>query len=61
MEEIKELLGGYNCGGCGYDDCSCCAKAILNGEAPCDICPMIDEENIEKIEKIVNEKNAKKI
>lgn len=60
MEEIKQLLGGYNCGGCGYDDCECCAKAILCGEAPCDICPMIDDENIEKIEKIVKEKNEKK-
>lgn len=58
MEEIKDLLGGYNCGGCGYEDCSHCAEAILKGEAPANMCPMIDEENVNKIEEIV--KNSKK-
>lgn len=59
MEEIKDLLGGYNCGGCGYDDCSCCAKAIARKEAPEDICPMIDEDNIKKIKEIVEKINKK--
>lgn len=59
MEEIKKLLGGYNCGGCGYDDCECCSNAILSGEAPCDICPMIDDDNIEQIKKIVEQNNKK--
>ncbi len=53
-EEVKKLLGGYNCGGCGYDDCEHCAKAIISKEAPADICPMIDEENVEKIQAIVD-------
>lgn len=60
MEEIKKYLGGYNCGGCGYEDCLECATAIKNGEAPCDICPMIDEENIQKIKEILQKLNAKK-
>ncbi len=55
VEKVKNLLGGYNCGGCGYDDCECCAKAILAKKAPQDICPMIDEENVQAIEKIVEE------
>ena len=59
MEEIKKLLGGYNCGGCGYEDCEECSNAIKNGEAPCDICPMIEEENIEKIKKILEQLNKK--
>lgn len=53
-EKVKALLGGYNCGGCGYEDCEHCAKAILAKEAPADICPMIDEENAEKIQSIVD-------
>lgn len=53
IEQIKKLLGGYNCGGCGYDNCECCAKAILAKEAPCDMCPMIDEDNVEQIKQIV--------
>lgn len=56
MDKIKELLGGYNCGGCGYDNCEECAKAIKSGEAPADICPMIDEENVKKIKDLVKEK-----
>lgn len=53
MEEIKKLLGGYNCGGCGYEDCEHCALAIKSKEAPEDICPVMDEENVEKIKAIL--------
>lgn len=53
--KVKNLLGGYNCGGCGYDNCEGCAKAILSGEAPADMCPMIDQENVEQIEQILAE------
>jgi len=31
-EEILALLGGFNCGGCGYADCEECAKAIANAK-----------------------------
>ncbi|MBQ0017511.1 MAG: hypothetical protein KBT30_02645 [Clostridiales bacterium] len=53
MEEIKKLLGGYNCGGCGCEDCEECSEAIKNGKVPCDICPMIEENNIKKIKEIL--------
>lgn len=56
VEEVKKLLGGYNCGGCGFEDCEHCAKAIIAKKAPADICPMIDEENAEKIQAIVDSK-----
>ena len=56
-QEIKNLLGGYNCGGCGFFDCEECAKAILAKQAPADMCPMAEEENVEKIQAIVDEEN----
>lgn len=59
MEKIKNLLGGYNCGGCGYDSCEECSEAILKGEADADVCPMIDEENVEAIRQILKELHKK--
>lgn len=37
---IIEVLPGNNCGGCGYAGCSGLAHAIVNGEAPCNGCPV---------------------
>lgn len=39
-EEVLAALPGNNCGGCGFPGCSGCAKAIANGEAPVDQCPV---------------------
>ena len=32
LEEIEEMLPGYNCGACGYPGCSGFAEGIVNGE-----------------------------
>ena len=48
-EEIKNLLAGFNCGACGYNNCQEMAKAICKGDARADDCLPIDEENIEII------------
>lgn len=37
---VRELLPGNNCGGCGYAGCDALAKAIANGEAPVNACPV---------------------
>lgn len=37
---VRECLPGNNCGGCGYAGCDGLAKAIANGEAPVNACPV---------------------
>ncbi|MDO4623314.1 MAG: RnfABCDGE type electron transport complex subunit B [Eubacteriales bacterium] len=38
--EIREVLPGNNCGGCGYPGCDGLAAAIAAGEAPANGCPV---------------------
>lgn len=40
--EVRELLPGVNCGGCGYAGCDAFAKAIIDGEAYGTDCPVAD-------------------
>ena len=37
---IREELPGNNCGGCGYPGCDGLAKAIAEGKAPVNACPV---------------------
>ncbi len=37
---VRECLPGNNCGGCGYAGCDGLAKAIAQGEAPVNACPV---------------------
>ena len=37
---VREELPGNNCGGCGYPGCDGLAKAIAEGEAPVNACPV---------------------
>ena len=39
LEQVKALLGGANCGACGYPGCDGCANAMIKGEANPDACP----------------------
>ena len=39
-DAILEVLPGNNCGGCGFPGCSGCAKAIADGDAPVNQCPV---------------------
>ena len=38
--KVREALPGNNCGGCGYAGCDGLAKAIAEGKAPADACPV---------------------
>jgi len=40
IDEIAAVLPGANCGACGFPGCAGYAKAIANGEAPIDRCPV---------------------
>ena len=63
--QIEELLGGANCGGCGYAGCSDCAEAIVAGKAPVNACILAPMENIKQIAEImgvtVEEEEEKKV
>ena len=37
---VREELPGNNCGGCGYPGCDGLAKAIAEGKAPVNACPV---------------------
>lgn len=37
---VRACLPGNNCGGCGYAGCDSLAKAIAQGEAPVNACPV---------------------
>ena len=54
IEKIMELLGGYNCGGCGFDTCEECAKNIVAGAASAENCLPIDSDNIDLIKELLS-------
>ncbi|MCE5344646.1 MAG: RnfABCDGE type electron transport complex subunit B, partial [Eubacteriales bacterium] len=39
-DQIREVLPGANCGGCGYAGCDALADAIAAGKAPANACPV---------------------
>ena len=51
--DVRGELPGNNCGGCGYAGCDGLAKAIANGEAPVNGCPVGGAAAAEKISAIM--------
>lgn len=60
-EKIAGVLPGNNCGGCGYAGCAACAKAIANGEAPVNACPVGGDSVGEQIAQIMGVDNVKSV
>lgn len=56
--EIRELLPGSNCGGCGYPGCDGLAKAIANGEAMVNACVAANQETYDKIAKVAGKESV---
>ncbi len=50
---VRELLPGVNCGGCGYAGCDACAKAIAEGVAKVNVCPVANQEVHNKIAEVM--------
>ncbi|MCR5367346.1 MULTISPECIES: RnfABCDGE type electron transport complex subunit B [Eubacterium] len=50
---VREALPGNNCGACGFPGCDGLAKAIAEGKAPVNSCPVGGDAVAEKISKIV--------
>lgn len=53
VEQIKECLGGANCGACGYAGCDAFAQAVVDGKAPVNGCAPAGTKGIEKISQIM--------
>ena len=56
--KVRELLPGNNCGGCGYPGCDGLAKAIANGEAPVNGCPVANQAIHERIAEVMGTEAA---
>lgn len=50
---VRAALPGNNCGGCGYAGCDAVAAAIVSGEAKANVCPVCNEEAVQKISGIM--------
>ena len=50
---VRAELPGNNCGGCGYAGCDALAKAIVEGNAPVNACPVGGAAAAEKIAAIM--------
>ena len=62
--QVRELLPGANCGGCGYPGCDGMASAIAKGEAPANGCPVANKEAHAKIAAVIGtviEESEKKV
>lgn len=55
--EVRELLPGNNCGGCGYAGCDALAQAIAKGEAQTNACPVSSAEANAKIAQVMGVAN----
>lgn len=54
--EVRELLPGNNCGGCGYAGCDSLAKAIAEGKAPVNACPVANQAAYDQIAEVMGTK-----
>ncbi len=53
--QVRELLPGSNCGGCGYAGCDALAAAIAKGEAPINACPSCNGPVLQQIADILGQ------
>ena len=51
--EVRFVLPGANCGGCGFAGCDALAEAIVRGEAPVNACPVGGSELAKKVAEIM--------
>jgi len=53
VTEIRDILPGANCGGCGYAGCDALAEAIVKGEVTVSFCPVGGDDVTAKIADIM--------
>ncbi|MCD6294523.1 MAG: FAD-dependent oxidoreductase [Deltaproteobacteria bacterium] len=47
--QVEDCLAGANCGGCGYAGCSAAAVAVVEGQAPANVCIVAGDEATQAI------------
>ncbi len=57
VEKLRIALPGNNCGGCGYPGCDGFARAVAEGKAPVNGCPVGGAKTAEKIAEIMGVKS----
>lgn len=55
IPEVRDALPGANCGGCGYPGCDGFAKAVVEGLAKSDGCPVGGNETAAKVATLLGE------
>jgi electron transport complex protein RnfB len=58
VAEIRDVLPGANCGGCGFPGCSAVAESICSGQAPIDACPVGGNAVAEQVAAIMEVESA---
>ena len=53
IAEVEDCLAGANCGGCGYAGCTAAAVAIVEGNAPVNVCIVSDAEGIARVAEVM--------
>lgn len=64
IQQVRDLLSGANCGGCGYAGCDAFAEAVVNGEAAPGGCVAGGASTAEQVAAVMggtSEATAKKI
>ncbi|MCF7853441.1 MAG: RnfABCDGE type electron transport complex subunit B [Candidatus Pacebacteria bacterium] len=53
VEEVEELLPQANCGACGYAGCAEFARALVEGEATPENCPVSSPDEVQQIASVL--------
>ena len=53
ISQVREALPGANCGACGYPGCDGFARAVAEGAAPINGCPVCSTEQVQNLGKIM--------
>ncbi len=59
--ELRDALPGANCGGCGYTGCDAFAKALAEGKAKPNGCPVGGDSTTQKVSTILGVEAAKSV
>lgn len=55
VNQVRQCLGGANCGACGYAGCDAFAAAVVEGKAPINGCAPAGEKGIREIGRIMGQ------
>lgn len=55
IAQVRECLGGANCGACGYAGCDAFAAAVVKGEAPINGCAPAGDKGVKRISEIMGQ------